>query len=354
MRRWKTIRIVSILAIVFTSVFMFSGCKDNNQAREYTKENPLVLRMSLVDGETTVYNKGAEEIAKKVYEKTDGKIKIKVVPGGALGDERGTTELVMNGDLDIAVVANSVLTNWIPQMAILDQAYLWKNADEAHAAVDGEVGKLIEREAYNRMGIHVVGYMESGFRDVFSVKPIEKPEDFQGVKIRTMQNRYHMAAFKSFGAMPTALPFNEQFTALQQGTIDACENGVSGCLTNGFFEVTKNITTTHHAFVYMVLAMSDKSYQMIPEDLRPAFMEGVKEGYQAERQFLVDANNEATEILKEKGVTFHEIDVAKLQELYKAEAAREGFTFDPEWQKAVDDTILQVKQKHENEVNTTL
>ena len=55
-----------------------------------------------------------------------------------------------------------------------------------------------------------------------------------------------MAAFKSFGAMPIALPFGEQFTALQQGTIDACENGVSGCYTNGFYEVTKNITNTHH------------------------------------------------------------------------------------------------------------
>ena len=71
-----------------------------------------------------------------------------------------------------------------------------------------------------------------------------------------MQNRYHMAAFKSFGAMPVALPFGEQFTALQQGTIDACENGVSGCYTNGFYEVTKNITNTHHAFVYILLCIS--------------------------------------------------------------------------------------------------
>lgn len=56
----------------------------------------------------------------------------------------------MNGDLDIATSANSVLTNWIPQMAILDQAYLWKNSNEAHAAVDGAVGKLIEQEAQKK------------------------------------------------------------------------------------------------------------------------------------------------------------------------------------------------------------
>lgn len=120
------------------------------EQRVYTKETPLVLRMSLTDGEATCYYKGAQEVSKRVYDKTGGKIKINVIPGSALGDERGTVELAMNGDLDIATSANSVLTNWIPQMAILDQAYLWKNSNEAHAAVDGAVGKLIEQEAQKK------------------------------------------------------------------------------------------------------------------------------------------------------------------------------------------------------------
>ncbi len=357
MAKQAIIKIMSIFIICLGSVFFLSGC-GNQQTREYTKENPLVLRMGIVDGESTVYYKGAKEIADRVYAKTDGKIKINVIPGGALGDERGTVELAMNGDLDIATSANSVLTNWIPEMAILDQAYLWKNADEAHMAVDGDLGKLIEQAAYERMGIHVIGYMESGFRDVFSVKPIEKVEDFRGVKIRTMQNQYHMTAFSAFGAMPTALAFNEQFTALQQGTIDACENGVSGCYTNGFYEVTKNITNTKHAFVYILLCMSDKSYNMIPDDLKEPFMEGVREGYQAERQYLEEANADAVEKLKEKGVTFHDIDVAELQKLYKTAAQEKGYTFDPVWQQAVDKAVKDAKEKqaqqNADEVSSTL
>lgn len=326
------------------TTFFLTGCS-NQSKQEYTKENPLVLRMGIVDGESTVYYKGAKTIADRVYEKTGGKVKINVIPGGALGDERGTVELAMNGDLDIATSANSVLTNWIPEMAILDQAYLWKNADEAHGAVDGDLGKLIENAAYERMGIHVIGYMESGFRNVFSVKPITKPEDFQGVKIRTMQNPYHMAAFTAFGAMPTALAFNEQFTALQQGTIDACENGVSGCLTNGFYEVTKNITYTNHAFVYILLCMSDKSWNKLPEDLKVPFMEGVQEGYLAQRKYLEEANDEAVDELKAKGVTFHDIDTEKLKKLYQAEAEKRGFVFDPVWQKAVEKAIEEADKK---------
>lgn len=353
MKKQKILKTLSMMLCCLVTLVLLSGC-GKEQNNTYTKENPLVLRMGLVDGESTCYYKGAKEIADRVYEKTDGRIKINVIPGGALGDERGSVELAMSGDLDIATAANSVLTNWIPEMAILDQAYLWKNADEAHMAVDGELGDLIEKSAYDKMGIHVIGYMESGFRDVFSVKPIEQVSDFSGVKIRTMQNRYHMAAFSSFGAMPTALAFNEQFTALQQGTIDACENGVSGCYTNGFYEVTKNITNTKHAFVYILLCMSDKSWNMIPDDLKEPFLEGVREGYEAERQYLQEANEDAVNKLKEKGVTFHDIDIAELQKLYKEKAKQEGFTFDPVWQDAVDKAIKEVELKNKNEENSML
>jgi tripartite ATP-independent transporter DctP family solute receptor len=341
-------KIICSVLTFFVAVTTLTGCSSTITEREVTAEKPLVFRLSLVDGESTCYYKGAEEIANRVFDKTNGRIVIKVIPGGALGSERATVELAMNGDLDIATSANSVLTNWIPQMSILDQAYLWKNPAEAHAAVDGKIGRMIEEEAQRKMGVHVIGYMESGFRDVFSTKPINKVEDFKGVKIRTMQNRYHMAAFKAFGAMPVALPFGEQFTALQQGTIDACENGVSGCYTNGFYEVTKHITNTKHAFVYIMLCMSDKSFNMIPEDLRPLFLEGVKEGCNAERQYLKDANKEATEKLKEKGVTFHDIDTEQLQQLYRAEAQAEGFTFEPEWQAGVDEAIEEAKRHPED------
>ena len=158
-----------------------------------------------------------------------------------------------------------------------------------------------------------------------------------------MQNQYHMAAFQSFNAMPTAMAYNEVFTALQQGTIDACENAVSNCLSNGYYEVTQNVTYTHHAFTYIPVMMSDKAWNMIPEDLQDEFMEGCKEGYMAERQYLADANEKAIEELKKKGVKFWDIDIATLRESYEKKAKEKGFTFDPEWQKAVDQVIAETK-----------
>ncbi|NLY44908.1 MAG: TRAP transporter substrate-binding protein [Tissierella sp.] len=298
----------------------------------------IKFKLAMVDNETTNYYKGAQKIAEEVSAATDGKIQIEVVAGGSLGGERDTVELAMSGDLDIATAANSVLTNWVPEMNILDQAYLWENANQAHAAVDGELGDLIQEKA-NALGLHVIGYMESGFRNVFSKNPVTSIEDFQGVKIRTMQNQFHMGAFESFGAMPTSMAASEQFTALQQGTIDAAENAVSNALANGFYEVTKNITYTDHAFVYILLTMSDNAWNKIPEELQQPFLDAVKRGCDAQREYLIEANEEAEVELKELGVEFHEIDKSSLKRAYQKMAVEKGYTFDPEWQAVVDEVL---------------
>lgn len=317
-------------------IMSLSGCGSSK-----SEDSVIRFKMAVADAASSAQAEGARMIAKEVEKATNGRIQIEVLAGGTLGGERDTVELAMLGGVDIVTCANSVLTQWIPEMSILDQAYLFTNENQAHGAVDGPVGELIEREALDKLNLHVIGYMESGFRNVFSKKPITEIDDFRGIKIRTMQNPYHMAAFESFGAIPTAMAASEQFTALQQGTIDACENAVSNCLNNGFYEVTKDITYSNHAFVYIVVSMSDHAWNRIPDDLKPVFMEAVERGYNIERDLLRQANEDATVILEEKGVKFHEIDVESLQKAYQDLAANKGFSFDPEWQAAIDKAIAE-------------
>ena len=310
-------------------------------ASETASQETITFKMHFVDPETAPYVQGGQKIAELVKEATNGRIQIEVLAGGSLGGERDTVELAMDNSLDIATCANSVLTNFIPEMGILDQAYLWKNADEAHAAVDGKLGELIKAKA-EELGLHIIGFEESGFRNTFSTKPIQSIDDFKGVTIRTMENKYHQAAFESFGAMPIAMSYNDVFTALQQGTIDACENATSNCLNSGYYEVTKNVTYTQHAFVYTILCMSDDAWNRIPEDLREPFLAAVQEGVEYERNLLNEANADAVAKLEELGVQFYDIDVAELQAAYQAKAKEKGFTFDPEWQAAVDEAIQSV------------
>lgn len=331
---------IIIAASMMILTLIMTGCGES------ASENKTIrLNLSINDNESSNYYKGALKIAEEVREATGGKIEVNIFAGGSLGGEREVIEFALSGDLDIGSAANSVLTNFIPEMSILDQAFLWENVEQAHAAVDGKVGELIEERA-EKLGVHVIGYMESGFRNVFSKRTIEKLEDFRGLKIRTMQNEYHMTAFESFGAMPTSMAGSEQFTALQQGTIDAVENAVSNCLSNGFYELTKDITYTNHAFVYIVLCMSEKAWDKIPEDLREPFLQAVKRGCDAQRQYLVEANEEAEKILSEKyGVRFHELDNKILKETYLKTSQQKGYTFDPVWQAAVDEAIASVNNK---------
>lgn len=335
MKKWVK-RTAAVLTAAALMAFSLSGCKSQT-----ADDQVIRFKMAVADADSSAQAEGARKIAEEVEKATDGKIQIEVLAGGTLGAERDTVELAMLGGIDIVTCANSVFTQWIPEMSILDQAYLFTNEEQAHAAVDGPVGDLIEREALDKLDLHVIGYMESGFRNVFSKKPITTIDDFKGVKIRTMQNSYHIAAFESFGAIPTSMAASEQFTALQQGTIDACENAVSNCLNNGFYEVTKDITYSNHAFVYILVSMSDYAWSRIPEELRPVFMEAVERGYNEERALLKQANEDATVILKEKGVSFHDIDVESLQNAYRNLSESKGFSFDPEWQAAIDQVIAE-------------
>lgn len=346
---------IAILFLAIVMVFSLAACgsKSTNSYNENGSGNTasnvagdvsgdaITFKMHFVDPETAPYVQGGQKIAELVKEATDGRIQIEVLAGGSLGGERDTIELAMDNSLDIATCANSVLTNFIPEMSILDQAYLWKNADEAHAAVDGKLGDLVKAKA-EALGLHVIGFEESGFRNTFSKNPIQSIDDFKGVTIRTMENQYHQTAFEAFGAMPVAMSYNDVFTALQQGTIDACENATSNCLNSGYYEVTKNVTYTQHAFVYILLCMSDDAWNRIPEDLREPFLDAVQEGVEYERNLLNEANDNAVAELEDLGVTFYDIDTDELQAAYKAKAEEKGFSFDPEWQAAVDEAIASV------------
>lgn len=309
-------------------------------------EEILRFTMCFVDPDSSPYVEGGKKIAELVSLATDGRILIEV-EGSSKAGERELVERAMDNELDIATCANSVLTNYIPQMNILDQPYLWQNAEEAHAAVDGKLGDLIEERA-ETLGLHVLGYEESGFRNIFSKDPIETIGDFRGVTIRTMENKYHQAAFEAFGADPVAMPYPEVLEALRSGKINACENATPNCLNSGYFEVTKHITNTKHAFVYILLLMSDEAWARVPEELREPLLEAVREGVEWEREHLLESVEAASEELRALGVTFHDIDTSALQAAYREMAEKKHFAFDPEWTAAVDEAVREAAADKES------
>lgn len=330
MRRMK--KSSMILGVLVMSLVLLTGCggsssKDNDEV--------ITFKMGLVDPENSNYGQGALKIAEEVAKATDGRIQIEVYAGGQLGNERDMFEGCQLGIIDICTAANPVMSAFIPEMAVLDQPFLFDTAEQAHNVIDGELGELIN-EKTKSMGIQMVGWMESGFRNVFSAKPIRTLKDFNGVKIRTMENKTHIAAFNALGAIATPMAAGEQYTALQQGTIDAAENATVNMLVNKFYEVIKNHTRTQHAFVFIGIGVSDKAWNQIPDELKPAFIEGVRKGCNYQRQLLVEANQQAEAELKNNGVQFHEIDIPSLKKTLTPAMAQFINAIPQEWVDAIE------------------
>lgn len=298
----------------------------------------LNLKLGFVDPASSSYAQGGQKFADELAKLTDGKIKVQVIAGGTLGGEREMYEGAQMGTMDMISVVNTVLSQFIPELQLLDQLFLFDNEDQAHAAVDGKLGELIAKKA-EAQGVHIIGALESGFRDTFSKNPIQKLEDFNGVKIRTMENKMQIAAFNSLGAIATPMPANEQYTALQQGTIDGCENAVGNMLINRYYEVINNVTNTHHQFTYIFIGVSDRTWKKIPDEFKPKVYEAMKTAVAWQRQNLKEINDNARAELVKKGVNFYEIDREALKAKAVPELQKLASNVPQEWVDAYKESI---------------
>lgn len=275
-------------------------------------DDSIKLKMGFVDPATSSYAQGGQKFADELYKLTDGKIDVQVLAGGTLGGEREMYEGAQMGTVDVITCVNTVMSQFIPEMSILDELFLFDTPEQAHAVADGEFGKLVAQKA-EAQGVHIIGWLESGFRDTFSKNPIKTMKDFNGMKIRTMENQLQIAAFNAMGAIATPMPAPEQYTALQQGTIDGCENAVGNMYINRYYEVIKNVTYTKHQFTYILVGLSDRAWNKIPDELKPKVYEAMKTAVAWQRNNLKEVNDGAVEVLKKQGVNFYDIDREELK-----------------------------------------
>ena len=298
----------------------------------------VTLRLGFVDPASSSYAMGGQKFADELEKLTNGAVKVQVLAGGTLGGEREMYEGAQMGTMDMVTVVNTVLSQFIPELVLLDQPFLFDTVEEAHAAVDGKLGELVAQKALEQ-GVHIIGWLESGFRDTFSKEPVKSVDDFHGLKIRTMENKMQIAAFNALGAISTPMPATEQYTALQQGTIDACENAVGNMLINRYYEVIKNVTNTRHQFTYILVGVSDRAWNKIPDEYKPMVGQAMKTAVEWQRQNLAEINANATEELKKLGVNFYEIDREALKAKVLPEVEKLRANVPQEWVDAVNEAV---------------
>jgi len=288
--------------------------KEASNEKEAPKE-AIVLKFGHVNSEQTSYHKGIVKFKEEVEKNSNGAIKVEVFPNSQLGNERDLIEGMQLGTIDCAFVATAPLASFVPEFAILDAPFLYRDSEHAFKVADGEIGQSLSKKLQEKQGISVMGFMDVGFRNIFSNKPVKTIEDLKGLKIRTMENKLHIESFRKLGALPTPMAYGEVFTALQQKTIDAAENAIQNVLNQKFYEVTKNVTKTGHFYCMTVICISDKSLNKIPNEMRPVIMEAAKVACKYQRELAAQDNQAAEDELKKLGVQFYEIDRNVLAEM---------------------------------------
>ena len=251
---------------------------------------------------------------KEVLEaKSKGAFKVATFPNSQLGSDREITQSCQNGELAFVVQNTAPQVNFVPKAAVFDLPNLFPNKKVARAALD-KFQKDIEPE-YAKAGIVMLGFGDQGFRVLSSNKAINKIEDFKGLKLRTMENKYHVQYWQSLGANPTPLPFSELYLALQQGTVTGQENPYEVIVATKLYEVQKYVIDTNHLFHTITIIMSKNIYDQLTPEEQKLVRDAAREVIVWGREQADKRHADRVAILKKNNVQIIKLDEKLLGEM---------------------------------------
>ena len=272
------------------------------------------MKMNISIGQNSHYGVAIDAFAREVEKRTAGRYKIQNFYSGALGAERESIEAVQLGTLDLTMTSTGPVPNFVPETAILDIPFLFRDYAHARATLDGPIGQELLTK-FPAKNIQALAWGENGFRHMTNNKrPVNAPDDLKGLKMRTMENPVHMQAYKQFGIIPTPMAFTEVFTALQQGTVDGQENPLSVISAAKFVQVQKFITLTGHVYSPALILMNKAKWDKLSAADKQAFADSVKEAIKANRARIDEDERKAVADLQSKGMTVvTNVDKSKFQ-----------------------------------------
>jgi len=267
------------------------------------------LKLATVTPSHHAYNDGAREFSRLVQEATKGELVVKVFPGGQLGKgERELLEGMQVGTIDMAVISTGPISNFSPDMGVIDLPFLFVDNANVDAALDGPVGRQL-LDQLESAGLKGLAFMENGFRNFTnSAHALKQPEDFKGLKLRTMENPVHLASVRELGAQATPMSWGEVYTSLQTGVIDGQENPVAIIHANKMSEVQKYLTLSGHFYSPAPLVMNAKKFNKLKPEWQVIVMDSAVKAAQFERNVIRDNEIKMIEDLKSWGMQVDTVD----------------------------------------------
>jgi tripartite ATP-independent transporter DctP family solute receptor len=244
------------------------------------------IRVSHPTPATSHYGAGTQAFCADLEKRTANRYKCQIQAGS--NDERASIEAVQLGTLDVTNTSTGPVSNFVPEVGIVDIPFLFRDYDHARRVLDGPIGQEMLAK-FPSKGIVALAWTENGFRHLTNSKrAVVKPDDVKGLKVRTMQNPVHIQAFQSIGVQPTPMAFSELFTSLQQGVVDGQENPIPVILSAKFSQVQKHLSLTGHVYSPSLLLISPKLWNSLSDADKAAFLEAAKAGATAQRKKVND------------------------------------------------------------------
>ena len=315
MKIFKTILALSITVAMFNSN-VFSA--------------DHVLKLAHNGPEQHPFQNGAERFKQVIEEETDGALTVQIFPGEQLGSEEETSQMIKQGTIACAVEsAGGGLAPFVSSADLFNLPFLFRDVPHFYRVLDGPVGNFIARDVEENLDAVFLGWWFSGIRNEWNgERPVMKPEDLKGLKIRVMGSPVLIDTFNALGAQATPMSWGEVYTSLQQGVIDGAETDHVDLLVEKFYEVTKHVSLTGHLYLAAGLICSKKVYDKLPANYKIALLKAGQASVQTQRDAMEIMTGDALAELKKKGLKFYSVDVAPFQakvgSVYRKNAAKVG------------------------------
>jgi TRAP-type transport system periplasmic protein len=241
-----------------------------------------------------------------LQQKAPGQFKVQLFPQARLGSEREMQEQLTTGTLEITVTG--LLGIYEPKLALLELPFLFRDRAHIQAAQRGEAVQAIVASLPPK-GLRLIGFVENGFRNLTNnVRPVLKPEEVKGLKVRTPENMAQIEIFKALGAAPTPMPFSELYAALRQGVVDGQENPLQNIFDGKLYEVQKHLALTGHNYNSAYVAISESFFQGLKEPQRKAILQAMDEATRWQVNYIAQKDAELLDALKKAGMQVTEPD----------------------------------------------
>jgi len=317
---------------LLTLFLIFSLSCNKNKKKSSAEVGPgqkIVIKVVRPKESFPFYCVGIEKFKEVLEKETKGAVKVEIIPEAQFGSEEQKFLSLKQGTIEASFISSSGLADFVPQIKLFNLPFLFRSLDHFYQVADGSIGQLIGRLIEDKLNCIFLGWTSAGVRNVWNNKrPVLKPDDLEGLKIRVRDNPIVVSTFKALGAQSIPGAWSELYTDFQQGNIDGAETTLLMLLRGRFYEGAKYVSLTNHLVETAVFLFSQDKYQKLPPYVQTTVLAAGRAGILASRQAEAKMSAETWAELKEKGLKFYNIEKEvfrkKAQPVYKKYADHFG------------------------------